>query len=337
MKILLSGGFEFMDQQNGWGPASHGMYYALKRAGLDVEVPCLMGQLGEKYKADIEISFHKPVDHNFRCEDSYKIGLTPWESTKFYEGWEESFLQLDEVWGTSNWTTDLYKKLNVNDNLFTYRHGISDKYEKKRNIFDKNKPFTFLHVGEPSERKNGQMVVDAFIELFGDNPKFRLIMKCFNNSSIIVGDPEMPVLSGPPYMFYENIKYITDPLCLEQMMILYKIANVFVYPSFGEGFGYSPLEAICLGTPTICTSAWADYSDYITAPLNSTLGESPNQGLHPGKVYNPDKEHLKELMLKSVHEHELWSEIAFKNADLAYEEFNWDTTTKPVVEKLKNL
>ena len=35
------------------------------------------------------------------------------------------------------------------------------------------------------------------------------------------------------------------------LAIVYALADVFVFPSFYEGFGYPPLEAMACGTPTV--------------------------------------------------------------------------------------
>jgi len=41
----------------------------------------------------------------------------------------------------------------------------------------------------------------------------------------------------------------------EDKMALYQAANIFVYPSFYEGFGFPPLEAMASGVPVICSDS----------------------------------------------------------------------------------
>jgi glycosyltransferase involved in cell wall biosynthesis len=338
MKILLSGGFCHMELDNGWGKAARGMYYELKKTGFDIQLVSRFGEYFQDYDEDIdiEISYKYPKHFKFFSETSYKIAITPWDSSDVPQIIKQEFAQADEIWGSSFWTSSIYEKNNVHKNIFTYRHGLSDYYTPKKHVHNNGKPFTFLHIGEPSARKGGKLVVDCFIELFGNDPNYELILKCYQNSEIMVSDPDFGVISGPPYDFYQNIKYVPDAVSLEELILFFNLADVFVYPSYGEGFGYTPLEAICLGVPTICVPDWADYAKYITVPLKSNLEDSPDW-FHPGKVFMPDKNHLKELMLKARDEHEKWADVAFKNASLAYEEFKWETTTKPAVERLKNI
>jgi len=338
MKILLTGGFARMESHNGWGKAAEGMYYELKKSGFDVQLSSRWGEHFQEYDEDIdiEISYQYPKHFKFFNENSYKIGITPWDSSEVPEETKEEFSQVDEVWGTSYWTSQIYEKNNVHENIFTYRHGLSNKYFPKKNIHNRSKPFTFLHIGEPATRKGGKLVVDCFIELFGNDPNYELVLKCHHNTDILVSDPDFEGMLGQPHFYYKNIRYVPDDVSLEELILFFNNANIFIYPSYGEGFGYTPLEAICSGTPTICVSDWADYEKYITVPLKSNLEDSPDW-FHPGKVYMPDKDHLKELMFKARDSHEKWADLAFKNAPLAYEEFKWETTTKPIVERLKDI
>src|SRR5690606_4669631 len=48
----------------------------------------------------------------------------------------------------------------------------------------------------------------------------------------------------------KNIKYV-GYVSDEELRALYEHAGCFVYPSFYEGFGFPPLEAMSLGCPVI--------------------------------------------------------------------------------------
>ena len=54
--------------------------------------------------------------------------------------------------------------------------------------------------------------------------------------------------------FFSQIK-ILGPVSDEQKKSLYANASVFVYPSFYEGFGFPPLEAMAFGVPVIASSS----------------------------------------------------------------------------------
>lgn len=50
---------------------------------------------------------------------------------------------------------------------------------------------------------------------------------------------------------------VLDDVCDRTLPALYRHAQVFVYPSFAEGFGMPPLEAMASGVPVITTRSTA--------------------------------------------------------------------------------
>jgi len=54
--------------------------------------------------------------------------------------------------------------------------------------------------------------------------------------------------------FAENIHF-PGPIVDFDRPVLYKMASLFVFPSFFEGFGLPPLEALASGTPVICSGS----------------------------------------------------------------------------------
>lgn len=327
MKISLTGpAIRYMDRQVGYGEASYYIYKTFKELGVDVEL--------EAERADIELSFADPGNYIFHDPSSYKIGYSAWESTEMSQNFKSNVVSCDELWGTSYWITDIYKKLFPNKKIFTYQHGISNSWKPKLRK-EAHKPFTFFHIGEPYSRKDAQMVVDAFVELFGHNPNFRLVLKCHKINTTRVKHPRGYDLS--PAALYDNIIEISGGLSEEQMIGLYDQSDVFVYPSWGEGFGFQPLQALAMGMPVISVDGWADYRDYITWPVNYRWQVSPWQSKHPGLMLEPSKENLKKQMMEAVENYEKVLPQTFKNAIKIHEEYDWTKVTKPAVERLHDI
>lgn len=332
MRLYLTGAFEHMDTRVGFGNASYHIYRSLRELGLDPQIKDLNSF--DPYEADIEISFDQPSKYSFMCPTSYKIGYTPWESTGLMPGWINALSNVDEIWSPCQWNGRLFAEFFPDKPSFVYQHGLDHKYRPKKRKYDPEKPFTFLFIGEPYYRKGGEMVARAFIELFGDDPSYRLIIKCTHINTIVV---ERNGVSGPPDALYENITVMKRMLPASQVLQLYEAADVFVYPTWGEGFGFNPLQAMGMGIPTITTTAWSDYADYITVPISSNLTQSPWQSIHPGDMMKPNYKELRHAMSVARSNHQEWCNIAFKNSFRLHEEFDWLKVTQPTVDRLQKI
>lgn len=328
MKVSFTGAPEYMDRNVGYGEASNHIINSLTKLG----VTCLI----KSSSAPIGISFIQPNDYTFG-KDQYKIGYTPWESTQLMPGWSQVIDNIPhEIWATSPWTADIFRRY-TDKPIFVYEHGIDDTWIPKKRERNKSRPFRFLHVGEPASRKDAQMVVDTFIALYGDNPKYELILKCSNINTTRVFDKKTGQVKGSPDAHYSNIKIIEAMLSVEQMRGLYDLCDVFVYPSWGEGFGFNPLQAMAMGMPTICTAGWATYERYITMPLGSKWAYSPWQTTHPGNMLQPNYSDLKHFMQDVALDYEYYSAVAYKNSFLIHKDYNWLKVSKPAVERLKQI
>jgi glycosyltransferase involved in cell wall biosynthesis len=328
VKISFTGpAMRFMDRGAGYGEASYNIIKSFKELGVEVEL--------EASSADIEICFADPGNYVFYDSSSYKIGYSAWESTEMTSDFKKTISYCDEIWGTSPWTTSVFKSMFPGKPTLTYKHGIHQAWKPKLRK-EPNQPFTFLHIGEPYSRKDAQMVVDSFVELFGNNPRFRLVLKCTKMNTTRVKHPRGGWTCSPSAL-YDNIVEITGMLSEEQMIALYDQSDVFIYPSWGEGFGFQPLQALAMGMPTICVDGWADYAKYITWPVESNWEQSPWTDKHPGLMMRPNKNMLKAQMQESVSNYKEVLQDTFKNAFDIHREYDWLEVTKPAVARLKEI
>lgn len=287
----------------------------------------------EKLNNVINLSFCYPNEFDF-LSSQYKIGYMPWESTKLWPHWIDDLNSCDEIWTTSDWSMkNLQNELDVP--IFLYEHGIPEfcKPEKRKN---RNKIFRFLHIGEPALRKNAQDVVDVFVELFGNNPDYQLIIKSSGVNTTRIYDKDGESLGTPP-SHYSNILIIEDYFTEEMLLQLYKKCDAFIYPSYGEGFGFNSAYSIAMGMPTICTAEWAPYRDFITAPLSSTYVDSPWPAYHPGQMVEPSIEEMKKYMIDVSENYEKYLKDSWKNALGIHERFDWQKVSEKPIKRLKKI
>ena len=328
MKVSFTGAPEYMDRKVGYGEASYQIFKTFKNNGL-------LPVIGDP-SADISIAFVQPDKFNF-MPNQYRIGYTPWESTGIFDSWKRPLTEgIDELWTTSPWCAEIFKQ-HTDKPIFVYEHGIEDEWIPTKRVTDESRPFRFLHIGEPAFRKDAQMVVDAFIALYGNNPNYELILKCSGMNTTRIFDKKTGLVKGSPEAFYKNIKVIESYITTEQINGLYDLCDVFVYPSWGEGFGFNPLQAMAKGIPTICTSGWATYAKYITMPIDSEWHDSPWPSIHPGLLLKPDYAQLKLYMEDVVDDYNYYASLAYKNAFLIHKDYNWEKVSKPAIKRLKEI
>lgn len=302
-----------LKSSNGYGYAGINIVNALKKLGH--EVPYAYS------KAPVQLNFAQP-EHFKMHRNQYQIGYTPWESTKIPDRWKYMLDHCDEIWTTSDWCANVFEDNGFKD-IKVYPHGIEDIWKPKKRI--ESDVIKFLHIGEPAPRKAGQMVVDAFVHLFGNNPKYSLTIKAYHhNTTRIYNNIIDKQIVGLPNKIYNNINIITEEMSDLDLVQLYHDHDVLVYPSYGEGFGFIPLQALATGMPTICTYEWAHYKKFLgPLALKSEYIDSPWQHPHEGKVLEPNYIHLLETMRDVVNNFKAYAGYYFAQAEEIHKEYNW--------------
>jgi glycosyltransferase involved in cell wall biosynthesis len=132
---------------------------------------------------------------------------------------------------------DIYKPLNKEE----CRYYLQERYGIEGDFL--------LYVGGFSPRKNILGLIEAFeLLLHKHNKKLSLVVtgkkgisyETYKEKAISLG--------------VEDKVLFTDFIPLEDMPIFYNAAKVFVYPSYYEGFGLPPLEAMACGTPVVAST-----------------------------------------------------------------------------------
>lgn len=291
-----------------------------------------MQQLGHQVPFDdpgapVQISLCNPYQYKFH-DGQYKIGYTPWESTYVPDGWLSRMNQCDEIWATSEWVAKVYEANGVEPPIYVYEHGIDKQWEPiKRERSDKVR---FLHIGEPALRKGGQMTYDAFREVFGDRGDVHLTMKAYHQHHLRTYDDA----GFTSKVERDNITIIKQEIAREDLIKLYATHDVMVYPSYGEGFGFIPLQALATGMPVISTGEWAPYRKYL-APL-----EVPGRwdrsiwSVHPGNVLYPDYDALMFNMAMAAKSIDAYHRLFQTQAPAVIEEFDWLKKTESAFEHI---
>ncbi len=116
----------------------------------------------------------------------------------------------------------------------------------------------------------------------------------------------------------DDIKFI-NYISPEEKSAFYKLAKLFVYPSFYEGFGFPPLEAAAAGTPVITSTA-------------SSLPEIMGEAALMVDPYNPAE--IAKVMTECLADENLRSGLILKGKAQAAK-FSWERCAREALTTFK--
>lgn len=173
----------------------------------------------------------------------------------------------------------------------------------------------FLAVGTLEPRKNYVTLIEAFTQIHNKYPDYHLI---------IVGGKgwkyeEIFETVRKHYLgkFVHNLGYVSSG----SLVKLYNLAKGFVFPSFYEGFGIPPLEAMKSGCPVI-----ASYSSSIP----EVVGDA---ALLVNPVSNIE---IAAAMIKLIKDSDLREKLR-NEGFLQSKKFSWTDSAKKLLEIFENL
>lgn len=223
------------------------------------------------------------------------------ESTKIPDDWKEYLDAADKVLVPSKWCQEVFKKAGVDAEVVPL--GYDDrffKYKERKVKRDSGDDFIFLHYNAYNLRKGFVELVKAFVEEFEKDEPVKMVFKT--------------TLHQPPFPFderkYPNIKVIKGEVEPYQLAELCHQADCFVFPSRGEGFGITPLEAMATGLPVIVPNAHGighyfneRYMYEVEVEKEVPAAYYRYKGQDVGHMYLNSVKHLRQQM-RHVYEHQ---------------------------------
>lgn len=211
---------------------------------------------------------------------------------------------------------DILKYYNVEENKVKVIYQAADKefYPMNLNVEEKTEiKFFFgspkhivLFLGMIENRKNimGILKIADEIYIINQSIKFLIIGKIGYGGNSLLKE----ILKRKNVIYLNNV----DDQLLKK---IYNISDVFLFPSYYEGFGFPPLEAMQSGLPVLASN-------------NTSLREIIDSG---GILHNPENYHsFAEDILKLIYNKDFYMEVRNRGIERA-KKFNIDITVKEIV------
>ena len=193
------------------------------------------------------------------------------EATRVPRRWVSALERCDDVWAPSHFAANALVASGLTRPVRVVPLAIESP-ERPLPPPPADSPFTFLWQGgrlkaysygrpHDGDRKRGLLVETAFRK--ADLPHSRLILKY------------LPV-EGTSYDFHLGcIRYVCKQMTNAEVGQLDAAADVFLWPTMGEGFGLPPLEKLAQGIPAYATF-WSGPAEY--------LQDFPLRRLEPDRI-----------------------------------------------------
>lgn len=276
--------------------------------------------------------FWEPTNHFFSiskdirlvvtCHDvSWKIFPELYTSKGLFWHWA---LQLEKVYQRANkiiavsehTKTDLQRVYGILETKIKVIHSgmpTIRKFSEKDTIELPAKKY-FLFLGNIEPRKNIESIIDAFLQIEDQLPDTDLILA--GGSKLAPGFTRKMLKKIAPYPRIHYIGYVSDAIKQK----LYSQATAFVFPSWHEGFGFPPLEAMENDLPVIASN--------ITA-LPEVLGSAAYY-INP---YNTAE--LARAMLGLATDNELRTRLVLAGKN-QITQYTWESAATELLSEFKN-
>ena len=181
--------------------------------------------------------------------------------------------------------------------------------------FSLSSPY-ILYVGNIEPRKNISSLIKAY-GLLRDRNRINIDLVLAGASGWKTAKIYRDWRNSP---YKDNIRFI-GYISAEEKEILYSRASIFNYPSFYEGFGFPPLEAMAYGVPVVC----------------SNVSSLPEVAAGAAIMVNPDKpEEIAEAIGSVLGDEELRVYLIAKGYEQA-KLFTWQIAAQKYLEFFKEL
>ena len=288
---------------------------------------------------DINICFVAANIHeHFRGRN---IQWVVFESTRIPATIQPAIQGADQVWVPSAWGRDVLLAHGLPAHtVHVMPEGVDGArfHAHGRRPRTATRPFRFLTVGKYEQRKGIDLTIEAFAQVYANQPDLELVIKSnyFTNHR-----QKYDRLQGKiSDLGLNNVTLLWGEMTEPQLADLYRACDAFVLPTCAEGWGLPLIEAAASGLPIITTmySGHTEFLQHIedsVLPVTYTMGPvtcAEYQSYYPDSEGNwgtwarPDVVSIASAMQTVCREYDELFERACANSFVIRRTFTWQNS-----------
>lgn len=328
-----------IDGVSGWGNVSQNLIrysspeYKISQIGrtMDISDNAVIQTRYNPVSQDMEVVIHEqPKEYWLNSGFEKKLCIVPFETTVIPASWIRRINACEVLMVPCKQNIEAFKNSGVTIPIELIHWGVDpDKFSELKRVG--GRPFTFGTMGALSTRKGTDILVKAFEKAFPNGEDVRLICKTsFNQYHFLSKDKRIKVDMTP----------VPHDELIEQF---FQKVDCFVFPTRGEGFGLTPLEALATGIPAIVTD-WSGPCEYMTDEVGWKLryemvdATDFSTGVYKedcGQWAEPSLDHLVELMRYAFEHQDEVKEKGTKAAQYVRDNWLWSDKIKMFHDVIK--
>ncbi len=212
-----------------------------------------------------------------------KIAYSLIESTKIPAYWVEVLnKEFDVVVVADEFYRSVYAQSGVNIPIFVIPHGMYIEHLIEAPLKEKGETFIFGCSGSFNERKNQELLIDAFMQEFTADEPVKLVLQGRDNYEGY-GERLVKKAQGA-----QNIEFVFECLTQDLYEELVSTFDCYVLVSKGEGFSVTPREALALGIPCIIANNTAQKTLCDSGFVCSVRSETQVPSTYPKGLFTED-------------------------------------------------
>ena len=309
---------------------------------IDFQSPAAIDQAKATSQADdINICFVAANIHeHFRGRN---IQWVVFESTRIPETIRPAIQGADQVWVPSAWGHSVLTAHGIHaDRIRIVPEGVDGArfHAHGRRPRSTARPFRFLSVGKYEQRKGIDLTIEAFAQVYANQPQAELVIKSnyFTNHR-----QKYDALHGKiSDLGLDNVNLLWGEMTEAQLADLYRACDAFVLPTCAEGWGLPLIEAVAAGLPII-TTMHSGHTEFLQHVTNSVLPVAhviaridcpeycsyyPAPDNDWGVWARPDVASLVTCMQQALQQEHRLYDRAQRNSKIIRERFSWSQSAE---------